>query len=101
MMRRDKVDHVLRAAGDVTGQSRFVLIGSAAIVAWRAIVPPEMAMSRDIDLFALDAADPEGVADQLVGSLGQASQFGATYGYCCDGVGPETAILPSDWESSS
>jgi hypothetical protein len=33
MMRRDKVDHVLRAAGDVTGQSRFVLIGSAAIVA--------------------------------------------------------------------
>jgi hypothetical protein len=98
MMKREKVEHILRAAGRVTGKQRFVLIGSAAIVAWREIVPPELAISRDVDLFAYDAPDVEEVSDQIDGSLGQASVFDQTFGYYCDGVGPETAILPLDWE---
>ena len=52
LMKREKVEHILRAAGRITGKRQFVLIGSAAIVAWREVVPPELAMSRDIDLFA-------------------------------------------------
>lgn len=55
-------------------------------------------MSRDIDLFAYDVANVEGVSDQLDGALGQASPFDQTFGYYCDGVGPETAIFPVDWE---
>lgn len=35
----------------------------------------------------------------LDASLGQASPFDAEFGYYCDGVGRETAIMPSDWES--
>lgn len=99
MMGRDKVDHVLRAAGALTHRNRFVLIGAAAIFAWREIVPPELSLTRDVDLFALDVPDDEAdsIADELDGSLGQASQFDDTYGYYCDGVGPETAILPTDW----
>lgn len=101
MMEVNKVDHILRAAGAATGQKRFVLIGSAAIFAWETIVPPDMAMTREVDLFAYDV-DPttaESIAFELDGSLGQASQFDETYGYYCDGVGPDTAILPTDWES--
>ncbi|MGH6949570.1 MAG: DUF6036 family nucleotidyltransferase [Vitreimonas sp.] len=96
-MKREKVEHILRAAGRITGKRQFVLIGSAAIVAWREVVPPELAMSRDIDLFAYDAPDVDEISDQLDGALGQASQFDQTFGYYCDGVGPETAIMPSDW----
>ncbi len=99
MMGRDKVDHILRAAGALTHRNRFVLIGAAAIFAWREIVPPELSLTRDVDLFALDVPDDEAdsIADELDGSLGQASQFDDTFGYYCDGVGPETAILPTDW----
>ncbi len=101
MMEVNKVDHILRAAGAATGQGRFVLIGSAAIFAWQAIVPPDMAMTREVDLFAydVDAKTAERIAFEIDGSLGQASQFDETYGYYCDGVGPETAILPTDWEA--
>ncbi|HWF01793.1 MAG TPA: DUF6036 family nucleotidyltransferase [Caulobacteraceae bacterium] len=101
MMEVNKVDHILRAAGAATGQKLFVLIGSAAIFAWQTIVPAEMAMTREVDLFAydVDAATAESIAFEIDGSLGQASQFDATYGYYCDGVGPDTAILPTDWQT--
>ena len=101
LMKREKVEHVLRAAGRITGERRFVLIGSAAIVAWREVMPVEMIISRDVDMFAYDAADPERVSDQLDGAIGQASDFDRTFGYYCDGVGPETAIMPSDWQTRS
>jgi hypothetical protein len=99
MMGRDKVEHILRAAGTVTGETRFALIGSAAIAAWRETLPDGIALSRDVDLFAYDAPDPDKISETLDGSLGQASPFDQTFGYYCDGVGPETAILPIDWES--
>jgi hypothetical protein len=97
LMKREKVEHILRAAGRVTGKKTFVLIGSAAIVAWRDLVPMELAISRDVDMFAYDTPDAEQVSDQLDGALGQASDFDQTFGYYCDGVGPETAVLPANW----
>lgn len=99
LMKREKVEHILRAAGNATGRDKFVLIGSAAVVAWRDAVPVELAMSRDIDLFAYDAPDADDISDQLDGALGQASNFDMTFGYYCDGVGPETAKLPSEWRT--
>lgn len=103
MMEVDKVDHILRAAGEVTGRSRFVLIGSAAVFAWRQIVPEDMTATREVDLFACDVDPQEAdrIAVELDGSLGQASQFDQSFGFYCDGVGPETAILPTDWEDRS
>ncbi|MDO8377422.1 DUF6036 family nucleotidyltransferase [Phenylobacterium sp.] len=97
MMLIQNVNHILRAAGEVTGQTRFVLIGSAAVIAWRRVVPVEMAMTREVDLFAYDVEDVDGVSEELDGSLGQGSNFDNTFGYYCDGVGAETAILPTDW----
>lgn len=98
-MNRKQLEHVLRAAGVATGHRRFVLIGSAAVFAWRETVSPVLAISREVDLFVdgQDAEETERVADELDGVLGQASSFDETFGYHCDGVGPETAILPLDW----
>jgi hypothetical protein len=94
---RSDLDHILRSARGVTGLDRFVLIGSAAILAWRAIVPPGMLMTREADLFAYEADDPDQVADELEGAIGQGSNFDATFGYYCDGVSEQTAVMPTDW----
>lgn len=99
MLNKARVDHILRAAGVITGRKKFVLIGSAAIAAWRSDIPARMAISRDVDLFVYDAPDADEIADVLDGAIGQASQFDAEFGYYCDGVGRETAVLPVDWET--
>lgn len=98
-MNRSQLDHLLRAAGHATGQKVFVLVGSAAIFAWRDSVPHPMAMSREADLFAFDVSLEEAsrIADELDGDLGQQSQFDQTFGYYVDGVEPQTAVLPTDW----
>lgn len=36
-------------------------------------------------------------ANLIEGALGEGSQFHDTYGYYAQGVGPETAVLPSGW----
>lgn len=46
-MTRRELDHVLRAAGDLVGHKRFVLVGSAAIFAWQEAVPEVMTLSRE------------------------------------------------------
>ncbi|WP_297515456.1 DUF6036 family nucleotidyltransferase [uncultured Caulobacter sp.] len=99
MMDRGKIEHILRAAGRATGHKRFVVIGSAAIFLWKENVPEAMAMSREADLFAdaVSADIADRISDELDSILGQASSFDAAFGYYCDGVGEETAILPKDW----
>ena len=97
MLARANLDHILRSARTVTGLDRFVLIGSAAILAWETLVPPQMLMTREADLFAYEADDPDRVADGVDAAIGQGSAFDATFGYYCDGVGEQTAIMPVDW----
>ncbi|MDP3746713.1 MAG: hypothetical protein Q8Q88_06645 [Phenylobacterium sp.] len=97
-MTRRELDHLLRAAGDLTGHKRFVLVGSNAIFAWYEHVPERMMISREADMFASDVSDDEveRISD-LLENIGQLSVFDDTHGYHVDGVGPETAKLPSDW----
>lgn len=55
-------------------------------------------MSRELDLFqALNPAK----ADLIDGAIGAMSSFDETFGYHADGVGPETAVMPADWETRS
>lgn len=48
MMTLAKVEHILRAAGNATGQKAFVLVGSSAIFVWSRIVPEthDLALSK-------------------------------------------------------
>jgi hypothetical protein len=98
-MRRDKVDHILRAAAEVSGQQRFVVVGAAALLVRVDRYPALLTMTTELDLFAPDADDVDAVSDLIDGSLGQASHFHRTYGYYADGVSATTAILPSDWQT--
>ncbi len=101
-MKRQDLDHLLRAAGDLTGHRRFVLVGSNAIFAWYDHVPERMMVSRELDLFAFDVSETvaEEISD-LLENIGHLSVFDDTHGYYADGVGPQTAILPEDWRERS
>lgn len=103
-MTREQLDHILRAAGNVAGHKRFVLVGSTAIFAWHEdeLVPTAMARSREADLFASDVSEDEAerISD-LLENIGQLSIFDETHGYYVDGVGPRTAVLPVDWRERS
>jgi hypothetical protein len=101
-MKRADLDHLLRAAGEVTGHRRFVLVGSTAIFAWHEQVPHRLMVSREADLYATDVSEQEAedISD-LLGNIGHLSMFDDTHGYYVDGIGPRTAVLPSDWEDRS
>lgn len=93
-MKRAALEHIVRAAADITGEAEFVIIGSSAVLAQYPEAPEIMLRSNEADIYPLAAPDK---AWDIDGSLGYGSQFHETYGYFADGVAPETAMLPRDW----
>lgn len=93
-MKRDELEHVLRAAGAITGVSTWVIVGSQAILGALPDAPAELLVSQEVDLYA---PDDEAASDLVDGSIGEKSPFHESFGYYGHGVGPETAILPSRW----
>ena len=94
-MRRDQLEHIIRAAADVTGEKEFIVIGSQAILGQYPDAPAPLLMSMEADLYARHAPDK---SDFIDGSLGRDSRFDQTFGYHADGVGPNTAKLPAGWK---
>jgi hypothetical protein len=96
-MRRDQLEHLLRAAGGVTGLKRFVVIGSQSILGWLPTkAPAEALQSMEADLLPID---DETKADFISGALGEMSSFDETFGYHADGVTLQTATLPEGWQN--
>lgn len=95
-MKRSEVEHVLRAAAAITQENSFFVVGSQAILMAFPHAPQELLASRELDLFP--ALHPE-KADLIDGAIGAMSSFDQTFGYHADGVGPETAVMPSDWRT--
>ncbi|MGH9066621.1 MAG: DUF6036 family nucleotidyltransferase [Acidimicrobiales bacterium] len=96
-MRRDQLEHLIRAAGDILGVTEVTVIGSQAILGTFPTGLPEAAVrSREADLLPSD--DPEGAkADLVEGALGEGSPFQESFGVYADGVGEHTARLPRGW----
>ena len=99
MLRRSDIDHILRAAASLSGYSRFVMVGTGAVIATARHIPIVMMMTEEIDIYAEDAADIALVSDLIDGSIGRYSLFHKTFGYYGDGVSPSTAVMPLDWRS--
>jgi hypothetical protein len=59
IMRKKSIDHILRAAAAVTKQQKFVLVGSAAVIARAKNVPLGMMFTPEIDIYAPEADDIE------------------------------------------
>lgn len=97
IFKRANLHHILRAAKELTGQSRYVVIGSAALIARLRHVPLEMSLSPEADIYTEE--DDESVGALIDGVLGAGSDFHARFGYYADGVSAATAIMPTDWKT--
>lgn len=93
-MKREELEHVLRASAAITLEHSFVVVGSQAVLLSHPDAPGELLLSNEVDLYP--ATRPER-AELIDGAIGQLSMFHDTFGYYADGVGPETAKMPADW----
>ena len=93
-MKKSEVEHVLRAAGDITGERQFIIIGSQSIHAKHPDRVAGATISLELDLFAKN--HPE--RTEQLNAIGQESRFHETYGYYADPVDSTTAVLPKGWQ---
>lgn len=94
-MRRSELEHVIRAAAAVSGESEIVVIGAAALLGSVPDPPDDLAQTMEADLYPLRRPH---LADVVDGAIGELSPFHETFRYYAHGVGPSTAILPAGWE---
>src|SRR5258708_4850771 len=92
-MKKQQVDHVLRAAGRVTGEKQFIIIGSQFLHGKYPDVPDEILTSFEVDLIASKHADRA----EWLNAIGVDSPFHETFGYYADPVDVSTATLPRGW----
>jgi hypothetical protein len=98
-VRRAQLEHLIRAAGAVTGSRRLVVIGSQAILGTHPNdAPAEAVRSREADLIPIDALD---TVDVPTGALGELSAFDEAFGYHAADVDLTTATLRQAGASGS
>lgn len=92
-MKKLQVDHVLRAAGEITGEKEFVIVGSQALHGAYPDLADQIIRSAEVDLIAARNID----RTEWLNVIGQDSPFHETYGYYADPVDDRTAVLPNGW----
>jgi hypothetical protein len=93
-MKKQQLDHVLRAAGRITGEKQFVIIGSQSLHGKYPDLPDAILLSAEVDLIA--SRRPE--QTELLNEIGVASPFHQSFGYYADPVDAATAVLPRGWK---
>lgn len=93
-MTREQLEHIIRAAGSITGEQRLIIIGSQSILGSFPDAPESLRVSMEADTFPETAPEKWELID---GSIGELSPFHETFGYYAHGISPDTAILPLNW----
>ena len=93
-MKKQQLDHVLRAAGKITGEKQFLIIGNQALHGKYPDLPDDIALSAEVDLIAKANVD----RTEWLNVIGQDSPFHETFGYYADPVDETTATLPKGWK---
>jgi hypothetical protein len=93
-MKKQELDHVLRAAGRITGEKQFIIIGSQSLHGKYPDLADDIVKSAEVDLLA---AKRPGRTEWL-NSIGVYSRFHETFGYYADPVDEKTATLPKGWK---
>ena len=94
-MRREDLEHIIRAAADIADDDEIVVIGSQSILGTYPNAPPDLLVSMEADVYPKN--HPER-ADVIDGAIGELSLFHDTFGYYAQGVGATTATLPDGWK---
>lgn len=95
-MTREQLEHLIRAASTIADDDEIIIIGSQSVLGQFPNAPLTLRVSMEADLFPLHHPDRWDLID---GTIGEGSPFHETFGYYAQGVGEETAILPSGWRS--
>jgi len=93
-MKKQQVDHILRAAGEITGEKQFIIIGSQSLHGKHPNLPDEILRSFEVDLIAKRRPD----RTEWLNMIGQDSRFHERHGYYADPVDEKTATLPKGWK---
>lgn len=99
-MRRDELEHLIRASCQIVGQDQVLVVGSQSVLGTYSEyeLPEESTFSEEADVIPL-YDDAEGsAADQIDGAIGEMSRFHQTHGIYAQGVSRRTALLSTGWE---
>ncbi len=94
-MRRQALEHLIRACATIVDDDPLVVVGRPAILGQFPDAPEAMLASVEADIFPRGHPEP---ADLIDGAVGEGSLFHETFGYYAHGVGPGTAVAPAGWE---
>ncbi len=94
-MRREELEHLIRASAELVRDDEIVVVGSQAVLGAAPDAPASLLVSIEADVFPRH--HPER-ADVIDGAIGEGSPFHDTFGYYAHGVGPETAKAPAGWD---
>ena len=102
-MRRDQLEHAIRAACQITGKLEVIIVGSQAILGTYPEYELPILATRSLEIDVLPIADDNGetirLADLIVGVAGEFSPFELQHGFSIDGVDLTTSALPEGWRA--
>lgn len=93
-MKKQHVDHVLGAAGRITGEKQLIIIGSQSLHGTYPDIADEILKSAEVDL----VAGKLGSRTEWLNAIGHLSPFHENYGYYADPVDLGTTTLPKGWK---
>jgi hypothetical protein len=98
-VKREDLEHLIRAAANVLGEQDVLVIGSQAILGSYndSGLPTDVTLSIEADLGSFEDPD-ERKADRIHGALGELSPFHQSFGVYGDGIATASAVLPVGWQ---
>lgn len=94
-MRRDQLEHAIRAACEVSGDTELLVFGSQAILGSHPFAPESLRTSIEVDIQPKNLPENTDLVDSALGEL---SLFHQTHGFYVHGVLIEAAVLPDGWD---
>jgi len=97
-MKREELEHIVRACCDLLGEDKIIVGGSqAALAQFPHDLPGYALMSIEADVAALE--DPRDEKAMIVnGNIGEDTLFHTTHGIFAEGVSRELFEFPPGWE---
>lgn len=93
-MTRAELEHAIRAACEVSGDTELWIFGSQAILGQYPSAPETLRQSAECDVVPKNRPER---ADLIDGALGELSRFHRTHGFYVPGLSLEAARLPEGW----
>lgn len=94
-MTRAELEHAIRAACDVAGDTEMYVFGSQAILGQFPDAPESLRQSSEADMAPVHAVD---MTDVIEANLGELSRFHEAFGFYVHGLSISAAVLPNGWQ---